>query len=121
MPLAGFEPAIPANKRPQPHILDSGAAEIGRRNFSKTKFHQKLVIWQINNRGYSPILINCTPLFRIMQIHYELSNDREIWEENLILISSIANFKENYLFLYSSFTSDDVVTAALIILELGSI
>jgi hypothetical protein len=29
MPLAGFEPAIPANKRPQTYALDRAATEIG--------------------------------------------------------------------------------------------
>jgi hypothetical protein len=29
MPLAGFEPAIPATKRPQTYFLDRAATEIG--------------------------------------------------------------------------------------------
>jgi hypothetical protein len=29
MPLAGFEPAIPASERPQTHTLDRAAAGIG--------------------------------------------------------------------------------------------
>jgi hypothetical protein len=31
MPSAGFEPAIPANKRPQTYVLDSAATGIGDR------------------------------------------------------------------------------------------
>jgi hypothetical protein len=30
MPLAGFEPAIPASERPQTHVLDRAAIGIGK-------------------------------------------------------------------------------------------
>jgi hypothetical protein len=29
MPLEGFEPAIPANERPQPHAFDRAATSVG--------------------------------------------------------------------------------------------
>jgi hypothetical protein len=37
MPLAGFEPAIPANKRPQTHALDGAATGIGPTSYTVIK------------------------------------------------------------------------------------
>jgi hypothetical protein len=68
-------------------------SDIGLRNFCNTKFHQKLLILRTNNRGYTPILINCTSLFSIMHVRFELSTDREVWEENTVIISGVANCK----------------------------
>jgi hypothetical protein len=38
---AGFEPAIPASKRPQTHALDGAATGIGTKGSYKTKRNQK--------------------------------------------------------------------------------
>jgi hypothetical protein len=34
MPRAGFEPAIPATKRPQTYALDRAVTEIGYKNYN---------------------------------------------------------------------------------------
>jgi hypothetical protein len=38
MPQAGFEPAIPANQRPQTHVLDRAATGIGTVDLPNTGF-----------------------------------------------------------------------------------
>jgi hypothetical protein len=71
MPLAGFEPAIPASERPKTHALDGASNGIGRRNMESVGNAPKqmpqhsavsLNVWDSSFRG--PTEVNFHPLVR---------------------------------------------------------
>jgi len=69
MPPARFQPAIPASKRPQTHVLDLAATGIGSIITSQVSIHQNLC------KGY--------------RTQYSLQNENKI--KNFIFSSAISN------------------------------
>ena len=49
MSHVGFEPALPASKRPQTHALDRAAIRVGQIHFAVTKFHNHFLIPTADN------------------------------------------------------------------------
>jgi hypothetical protein len=62
MPLAGFEPAIPANQRPQTQALDRAAIGIGK---STNKHH---LAWKVSEK-----------LAASLPSHLQITNSNAIW------------------------------------------
>jgi hypothetical protein len=91
MPQLGFEPAIPATKRPQTYALDRAATGIGDEDYTALNFAKRTDCerWDMNRDRKSRQTSNmATPSYFVRSVQ---GTQTEIWEQQVINVSSISN------------------------------